>query len=95
MEVVRQHAQGALALPGSLREPYRLRCREEWQRYAATISGEPGAQARFAAALETATADFIAALEAQGPVVALGADASPLPTLDELRPVFRRIIRQR
>jgi hypothetical protein len=107
ISIAHVHALNALAQPESLRELHLDVCRGFWKHYAAAFTMDESQSDAFADALDRATRDLIAGLEQQGArvqranVLRLSDAEVPLHpgqpsalTLDELRPIFQRIIEQ-
>jgi hypothetical protein len=107
MGIARLHALYALAQPVPQREPHLADCRAFWKRYAAAFTGSDTEHERFANALDRATRDLMAVLDQRDALARLLAatrppvregqeqdEPQPGLTLEELRPILRRIISQ-
>jgi hypothetical protein len=90
ISIAQLHAWNALARPAAERDSHLAVCRDFWKHYAAAFTTTESQCDGFADALERATRDLMAEMEKNAAVIRT-ADAL---TLDELRPIFRRIIGQ-
>jgi hypothetical protein len=64
MAIVRAHARDAMSKHDTQRESFLAYCRNNWKRYAAGFTKNPGECDRFAATLERATRDLIVLADA-------------------------------
>ena len=107
VSIAHLHARNALSQPESLRELHLDVCRGFWKHYAAAFTTDESQSDAFADALDRATRALIAGMQESGTAVQVSnllrvtdADAPLHPehpsamTLDELRPIFRKIIEQ-
>ena len=104
ISIAHLHALNALSQPESERDSHLAVCRGFWKHYAAAFTANEGQSDSFADALDHATRDLIAELQQQGTKVQMsglprlsGAGAALQPgtlALEELRPIFRKIIEQ-
>jgi hypothetical protein len=107
ISIAHLHALNALSQPESQRDEHLAFCRGFWKHYAAAFATDETQCDRFADTLDHATRDLIAELQQAGTPVQMsgvlrltadGAEPSAGPssamTLEELRPIFRKIIEQ-
>jgi hypothetical protein len=107
VSIAHVHALHALSQPESQRDSHLDVCRGFWKHYAAAFTASETQCDAFADALDHATRDLIAEMQQNGTgpqtsnVLRLGnAGAKPQPgqpstmSLQELRPIFRKIIEQ-
>jgi hypothetical protein len=107
ISIAHLHALNALSQPESLRELHLDVCRGFWKHYAAAFTTDESQSDAFADALDRATRELIAGLQQNGTPVQVSnvlrvVDVDPplhpgqpiAMTLEELRPIFRKIIGQ-
>jgi hypothetical protein len=107
ISIAHLHALNALSQPESLRDLHLDVCRGFWKHYAAAFTQNEGENDAFADALDRATRELIAGMQQNGTRVQKSnmlrvsdVDAPLQPghpsamTLEELRPIFRKIIEQ-
>jgi hypothetical protein len=107
VSIARLHAWNALARPPAQRDTHLATCRDFWKHYAAALTTSEAQCDGFADALHGATRDLMAEMEKNVAVIRASGgfrmfeDSSRLQpgsadaiTLDELRPIFRKIIGQ-
>jgi type IV secretory pathway VirJ component len=107
VSIAHLHALNALSQPESQRDSHLDVCRGFWKHYAAAFTVDEGQCDAFVDALDHATRDLIAELQQETTRVHMsgvprlgddGAQAQAGPssamTLEELRPIFRKIIEQ-
>jgi len=107
ISIAHLHALNALSQPESQRDSHLAVCRGFWKHYAAAFATDETQCDSFADALDHATRDLIAELQQSGTrvqmsgVLRLSDHDTPLQpghpstlTLEELRPIFRKIIEQ-
>lgn len=107
ISIAHLHAVNALSQPESQRDQHLAYCRGFWKHYAAAFATDETQCDHFADTLDHATRDLITELQQNGTpvqmsgVLRFSADgAEPQPgqsgamTLEELRPIFRKIIEQ-
>jgi hypothetical protein len=107
VSIAQLHAWNALARPPAQRDSHIAICRDFWKHYAAAFTTSDAQCDGFADSLERATRDLLAEMEKNIAVirqaggfrmvedaVRLQPGRSEALTLDELRPIFRRIIGQ-
>jgi hypothetical protein len=108
ISVARVHAENALAYPAHEREDRLFRYRIVWINYAAAFTESTAERDCFADALDRVTRDLITETEARGAAIPFATAsraagpvrAAPLArpgdatTLEQLRPIIRRIVEQ-
>jgi hypothetical protein len=107
ISIAHLHALNALSQPEAQRQSHLDVCRGFWKHYAAAFTQNEGQCEAFADALDHATRDLIAELQQNGTRVQRSnvlrvAEVDPplhpgqpiAMTLEELRPIFRKIIGQ-
>ena len=107
ISIAHVHALNALSQPESQRDSHLDFCRGFWKHYAAGFAADDSQCDAFADALDHATRELIAELQQSGTPVQMSnvlrlsdvgaelqAGQPSALTLEELRPIFRRIIEQ-
>ena len=107
ISIAHLHALNALSQPESQRDQHLAFCRGFWKHYAAAFATDETQCDSFADTLDHATRDLIAELQQNGTRVQMsgmlrvsadGVELQPSQpttlTLEELRPIFRKIIEQ-
>jgi hypothetical protein len=107
ISIAHLHAVNALSQPETQRDQHLAYCRGFWKHYAAAFAEDERQCESFADTLDHATRELIAELQQNGTpvqmsgVLRLSADGAEAPaghpstlTLEELRPIFRKIIEE-
>jgi hypothetical protein len=107
ISIAHLHALNALSQPEAERDSHLAVCRGFWKHYAAAFATDETQRDSFADALDHATRDLIAEIQQNGTQAQMSGvlrlsdhGAPPQPgqpstmTLDDLRPIFRKIIEQ-